>query len=84
MRPTIVRRKASAPTTLQQRNSWVHDLVSREVHSFLDAFVNDMVPERECLTCGRPFQPVQRYHFFCEKDCRVEFYRGQIRPRVER
>lgn len=63
------------------RDRLVQRVVKEEVALYLAALTAGREAYRRCLTCNARFAPRRRWHFFCEKRCRDEWYAGQIRPR---
>ena len=58
--------------------------IEREIRNHIVAFLNGS-HLRHCAACGVPFKARGRYHFFCAKGCRSDWYSGQfVRPEIRR
>lgn len=69
-------------TILQIRREAIQKIIDVEVKAYIKFLLTgDKGYLRRCATCNKEFVIRMRWHFFCQTECRKEFYRGQFKPR---
>lgn len=63
------------------RDAMLRKAVAEEIRRYAAEHKAEHKHRRRCASCGKPFTPINRFHFFDRPDCRRAWYRGQFRPR---